>query len=391
MADRHARSADTDLGANWGWVIFANVLLGNQSGTDLVDHRHHEDRPRRTQPAWPGNGIQRSCRLRRGRGHRCGRRLPRRPLRVAPGTVSARAVLCGHGTGFVRSSRPRNPRPCSTGSRPAQPGNGRPTSTRAESRRSSPTPASRARAVRGEPSRDGEQPQRRPRPGACSRSCSPPPDVDRPDRDPGRRLPGRLGRRANGHRAAVRPLGRKHLITIGMLDPGRRAGPGRGRRHLRMWSVAAALLGAGTAMVYPTLLAAIGDVAHPIGAPARSASTASGVTAASPSAPSWPVSLADLWGLHAAVGPRRRHHRRLRDRRRDPHVRDPPASKPTRPRPRLNHPQGGVGFDGWRIRDAPRVWRVPLKTASCRWRRDRPLLGAQSREERRSDCGNKWS
>ena len=30
-----------------------------------------------------------------------------------------------------------------------------------------------------------------------------------------------------------------------------------------MWAVAAVLLGAGTAMVYPTLLAAVGDVAHP--------------------------------------------------------------------------------------------------------------------------------
>ena len=29
------------------------------------------------------------------------------------------------------------------------------------------------------------------------------------------------------------------------------------------WSVAAVLLGLGTAMVYPTLLAAVGDVAHP--------------------------------------------------------------------------------------------------------------------------------
>ena len=29
------------------------------------------------------------------------------------------------------------------------------------------------------------------------------------------------------------------------------------------WAVAAVLLGAGTAMVYPTLLASIGDVAHP--------------------------------------------------------------------------------------------------------------------------------
>ena len=30
-----------------------------------------------------------------------------------------------------------------------------------------------------------------------------------------------------------------------------------------LWAVAAILLGAGTAMVYPTLLASIGDVAHP--------------------------------------------------------------------------------------------------------------------------------
>jgi MFS family permease len=30
-----------------------------------------------------------------------------------------------------------------------------------------------------------------------------------------------------------------------------------------VWAMAAVLLGAGTAMVYPTLLAAIGDVAHP--------------------------------------------------------------------------------------------------------------------------------
>jgi MFS family permease len=30
-----------------------------------------------------------------------------------------------------------------------------------------------------------------------------------------------------------------------------------------LWAVAAVLLGAGTALVYPTLLAAVGDVAHP--------------------------------------------------------------------------------------------------------------------------------
>ncbi len=31
-----------------------------------------------------------------------------------------------------------------------------------------------------------------------------------------------------------------------------------------LWALGAALLGVGTAMVYPTLLAAIGDVAHPL-------------------------------------------------------------------------------------------------------------------------------
>jgi MFS family permease len=30
-----------------------------------------------------------------------------------------------------------------------------------------------------------------------------------------------------------------------------------------IWAVAAVMLGAGTALVYPTLLASIGDVAHP--------------------------------------------------------------------------------------------------------------------------------
>jgi MFS family permease len=34
-------------------------------------------------------------------------------------------------------------------------------------------------------------------------------------------------------------------------------------RRFDLWMLAATLLGLGTAMVYPTLLAAIGDVAHP--------------------------------------------------------------------------------------------------------------------------------
>jgi len=68
-----------------------------------------------------------------------------------------------------------------------------------------------------------------------------------------------------------------------------------------LWSLAAVLLGAGTAMVYPTLLAVIGDVAHPAWR-ARAVGTyrlwrdlgfavgavLSGV-------------LADLWGVRTAV------------------------------------------------------------------------------------------
>lgn len=52
-----------------------------------------------------------------------------------------------------------------------------------------------------------------------------------------------------------------------------------------IWLAAVILLGAGTAMVYPTLLAAIGDVAHPGGGHVQSASTGYGAMADSPSAP----------------------------------------------------------------------------------------------------------
>jgi MFS family permease len=57
-------------------------------------------------------------------------------------------------------------------------------------------------------------------------------------------------------------LGRKQLITVGMLQAG-------GIFLIMLtqgfwpWAGGAALLGLGTALVYPTLLAVIGDVAHP--------------------------------------------------------------------------------------------------------------------------------
>jgi MFS family permease len=57
--------------------------------------------------------------------------------------------------------------------------------------------------------------------------------------------------------------GRKPLIAGGMLLQGGALTAIAIARGFWPWVGAAALLGAGTAMVYPTLLAAVGDVAHP--------------------------------------------------------------------------------------------------------------------------------
>jgi MFS family permease len=57
--------------------------------------------------------------------------------------------------------------------------------------------------------------------------------------------------------------GRKWLITVGMWLQAVALGVIALADGFTSWAFAAVLLGAGTAMVYPTLLASIGDVAHP--------------------------------------------------------------------------------------------------------------------------------
>ncbi|POX55365.1 MFS transporter [Streptomyces sp. Ru71] len=57
--------------------------------------------------------------------------------------------------------------------------------------------------------------------------------------------------------------GRKHLITAGMLLQAAAIGLVATGTTFGVWALAQILLGAGTALVYPTLLAVIGDVAHP--------------------------------------------------------------------------------------------------------------------------------
>ena len=58
-------------------------------------------------------------------------------------------------------------------------------------------------------------------------------------------------------------IGRKPLIAGGMLIQAAAIGAIAATSGFWAWAAGAVLLGAGTAMVYPTLLAAIGDVAHP--------------------------------------------------------------------------------------------------------------------------------
>lgn len=57
--------------------------------------------------------------------------------------------------------------------------------------------------------------------------------------------------------------GRKPFIVAGMLLQAAALAMVAVGQSLTMWAVAVVLLGAGTAMVYPALLAAVGDVAHP--------------------------------------------------------------------------------------------------------------------------------
>jgi MFS family permease len=58
-------------------------------------------------------------------------------------------------------------------------------------------------------------------------------------------------------------IGRKPLIVAGMLIQGAAIAWIAATGTFSAWAAGAIALGAGTAMVYPTLLAAIGDVAHP--------------------------------------------------------------------------------------------------------------------------------
>jgi MFS family permease len=75
--------------------------------------------------------------------------------------------------------------------------------------------------------------------------------------------PGMWGAGQLGTGALSDRIGRKWLIAAGLLVQAVAIGLTAAGTTFATWAAAAVLLGVGTAMVYPTLLAAIGDVAHP--------------------------------------------------------------------------------------------------------------------------------
>ena len=111
--------------------------------------------------------------------------------------------------------------------------------------------------------RPGQQPQRRPRLGPVPDLLRRRRAVDRTHRRARRALPRRVGPRPAVTGGLSDRIGRKPLIVGGMLTQAVAIAWIAATGSFAAWAVGAMVLGAGTAMVYPTLLAAIGDVAHP--------------------------------------------------------------------------------------------------------------------------------
>jgi MFS family permease len=102
-------------------------------------------------------------------------------------------------------------------------------------------------------------------PGACCPCSLPVPASARAHRHPQGRLPHHLGPRPTHHRPPSDRIGRKPLIVSGMLVQAiGLVVVSLGLAHAFVSGlIGSTLLGLGTALVYPALLAAIGDAAHP--------------------------------------------------------------------------------------------------------------------------------
>jgi hypothetical protein len=149
-------------------------------------------------------------------------------------------------------------------------------------------------------------------------------------------------------------IGRKWLISTGMLVQAGALALVASSTSYGPWIVAVVLLGLGTAMVHPTLLAAVGDVAHPIWRSERSVSLPALARCrvrrrrAARGSDRRPV------GPHHGGLGRGRAHRRVQIDRRRSHVRDPlplrAADRRVKPPARWMPPAPGGRFPGTRNR-----------------------------------------
>ena len=134
-------------------------------------------------------------------------------------------------------------------------------------------------------------------------------------------------------------------------------------RGFAPWALAATLLGAGTAMVYPTLLAVIGDVAHPTWRASavgtyrlwRDSGFAVGALVAG--------IIADRLGLLGGDLGGRGRDGRLGRRRAHPDVRDAPAPA----QPGAHHRRLTPREDTW-SRSSVRRWRATIAAFVDAWR-----------------------
>ena len=248
----------------WGWVIFANVLLGVNQGLtwsttvvmkiDLVGPARRGFAMGFNEAA--GYGAVAVTALATG--------YIAATLRAAPRAVLPRPRLRRARPRPVRVRRTRDPRP-----RPPRGRHPRRCQRRSPRRssppaRSSGSPRSTRRHCPRAPRPGSSTTSTTDSPGACSPSSSPPPvcpSAASASSPPSTR---RCGASASSSPAALSDrIGRKPLIVGGMLIQAVAIAWIAATGGFGAWAVGAMVLGAGTAMVYPTLLAAIGDVAHP--------------------------------------------------------------------------------------------------------------------------------
>ncbi len=248
---------------SWNWVLVANALPRREPGSDVVDDGDHEDRPRRPEETaawrWASTSSPATPRSRRAPGDR----LDRRALRAATRAVLSRRRVRRDRACACRSSScaRRSHHVAHEASLRASAGADLPTSARSSGGRrfTDRNLSSISQAGLVNNLNDGMAWGIFPLFFAAAGMSL---DADRRAR---RALSGDAGGSPSSSPARWSDrIGRKWLIAAGMWVQAAAIALVIVAGGYGGFAAGAVLLGLGTAMVYPTLLAAIGDVAHPV-------------------------------------------------------------------------------------------------------------------------------